>query len=425
MRQRLRILALVPPDKNARRNAAYTVLQEELMAFDNAGVEVHVVNPHTKSVARVQQTTMHPIPRIREMWHTLRSLPRIRSRAIQRGGIASRFFQQLRIARYDLAIESIIRAHAIDLVYSPFGWPPGTAGIEPAHRVGIPVVVSLRGADVFGIAEINYGSAKLEDVITTTLRRADHVIGVSRALSEEAIALGVPADRTSVVLKGVDVDRFSVGDRSESRRKLGLDEVPTVLFVGNFVPVKGIDTLLRAFDRLVGDVPSAQLVMCGDGDELEKVRRFQEESPESRRVIVPGRVSRELIPDYFRAADVFVLPSLSEGSGNVLLEAAACGCPTIGSNVGGIPDYIEDGVTGLLFESQDDQQLARHLRRLLENPHEAAQMGRAGRERTVEKFPYGRMIDEILNLFQRVVAHYKSEQGNSHPVMEPTSVAGL
>ncbi len=71
------------------------------------------------------------------------------------------------------------------------------------------------------------------------------------------------------------------------------------------------------------------------------MKKFQREHPDTRRVILPGRVSRELIPDYFRAADVFVLPSLSEGSGNVLLEAAACGCPAIGSNVGGIPDYIE------------------------------------------------------------------------------------
>lgn len=422
MSHEIRILALVPPSKSASHSAAYTVLQEELAAFSNAGVEVHVVNPYAETTDRVQHVMMHPIPQLRNLSHTLRSLLRFNLPPISGQRVPGKFFRQLAVARFELAIEKVLRDEKIDLIYSPFAWPKRTAGLGAAQRVGVPVVVSLRGADAFSVSDLNYGVGHDQSVIESTLSRADHVIGVSSALASQAIALGAPAERVSVVLKGVDVGQFSVGNRKESRVKLGLPNVPTILFVGNFVPIKGIDTLLDAYDRLIRECPDAQLVMCGDGSELEKVKKFQSEHPDTRRVILPGRVSRELIPDYFRAADVFVLPSLSEGSGNVLLEAAACGCPTIGSNVGGIPDYIEDGKTGLLFESRNVQQLAEKIQYVLTHSDSAEQMGDFGRERAVSHFQYHKMIDNLLDLFQRVISNSRHPATQTESELESPSV---
>ncbi|TWU12639.1 GDP-mannose-dependent alpha-(1-6)-phosphatidylinositol monomannoside mannosyltransferase [Symmachiella macrocystis] len=422
MSRKIRILALVPPSKTASHSAAYTVLQEELAAFSNAGVEVHVVSPHAKTSGNVQSVKMHPIPQMRKVSHTLRSLFRLQLPTNSGERVPGKFSRQLAVARFELAIEKVLRDEKIDLVYSPFAWPKRTAGIGAAHRVGVPVVVSLRGADAFSISDLDYGVGFDQSVIALTLCRADHVVGVSSALADQAMALGAPAERVSVVLKGVDVDHFSVGNRTESRVKLGLPDVPTILFVGNIVPVKGIDTLLGAYDCLVRECPQAQLVMCGDGSELEKVKEYQREHSETRRVILPGRVSRELIPDYFRAANVFVLPSLSEGSGNVLLEAAACGCPTIGSSVGGIPDYIDDGKTGLLFESQNVQQLAGKIQYVLTNSEGAAQMGQSGREWVVAHFQYQAMIDNLLALFQRVISNSGNPASQSESRLESPSV---
>lgn len=407
--RKLRVLALVPPDKTGRTVSRFTFFREELDAFSAAGVEIHTISEHTDKRVRINDVTLHPIPRIRDLGHTLNSLTFFRRSLIPHKSLSDRLLSQLKIARYDSAIASVLREQDIDIVYSPFAWPQSTAGVNAAHHVGVPVVASLRGADGFSVPEINYGLLERRPQMAATLQQADHVIGVCRGLADSAISMGAPADRVSVVWQGVHLENFSPGNRADSRRKLNLNDRPTVLFVGNFVPVKGIATLLAAFDHLIADMPQVQLVMCGTGSELERIEHFRNERPDVRRVILPGRVSRESIPDYFRAADVFVLPSLSEGGPNVLVEAAACGLPAVGSIAGGIPDYIDDNVTGLLFESQNAEQLAEKLKYMLQHPELAEQMGRAGRERAIEQFGYQQMINNLLNVFEETVTAFGAD----------------
>lgn len=416
----IRMLALVPPDRTAATVSAYKILVEELAKLAGTGIEIHAISEHVSQTTTVPSATLHPIPRVRNVWHTLRTLPSLLRGKTQAGGTQHDVNYRLKRGRFERTMDKVIREHRINLVYSPFAWPQSTAGIDTAHRRGVPVVVSLRGADVFSVPEINYGRAPQQTPIATTLKRADHVIGVSRALADKAIELGADPQHVSVVCKGVDLEHFSPGDKTESRRKLGIPDSPTVLFVGSFVPVKGINVLLSAFDRVVGKIPQAQLVMCGDGPELASVQKHRDEQSNSQRIILPGRIPRDQIADYFRAADLFVLPSLSEGSGNVLLEAAACEVPTVGSAVGGIPDYIEDGTTGWLFEKQNDQDLADKLLQLLEDPAMATQMGQAGRGRVVSTFQYSHMIDAILATFTRVL----QESTHQSTVAQATETSG-
>jgi glycosyltransferase involved in cell wall biosynthesis len=293
------------------------------------------------------------------------------------------------------------------LIYSPFAWPKGTAGVPAARSAGVPTIVSLRGADALIEPSIGYGKV-LDEFhrrrISSTLRTADHVIAVSRALADRALELGATPEKVSVVLKGVDHERFAPGNASGARRALGLPERPTVLFVGSLIPRKGLESLLAAIELVRQRVPDVQLIACGSGPDAARLQQLVKDKQLDAHVRLLGWVERPVIPEYFRACDVFVLPSLSEGSGNVLVEAAASAKPSIGTNDSGIPDYVDDGVTGYLFEKGNARDLAEKLVELLRDPELAQRMGIAARDRAASRHRYGQMLDALLDIFERVVA---------------------
>jgi len=167
---------------------------------------------------------------------------------------------------------------------------------------------------------------------------ADGVIVVSRELADTVIRMGVDPDRVGVRYDGVDPDVFHPGPRAAARARLGVDPTATrVLFIGNLVEVKGIDVLFEACHRLRQGGFDFELDLIGQGplrETLEKqVRRLGMSHFRFR-----GALPQAELPDWYRAADVFVLPSRSEGVPNVLLEAMACRTPFVASRVGGIPE---------------------------------------------------------------------------------------
>ena len=146
------------------------------------------------------------------------------------------------------------------------------------------------------------------------------------------------------------------------------------------------------------------------GLEFHNIKALASELDIVDRLVMPGKVGRDQIADYFRGSDVFVLPSLTEGSGNVLVEAGACGKPLIGTNWHGIPDYIDDGKTGFLFKKNNSRDLADKLETVLANPGLARSLGGAARRRVEQCFRYDQMIDAILEVFHRVLAQHQSVQ---------------
>lgn len=401
----MNVLALVPPDKKGKRAARYSFLYEELAAMAARDVHVHAVSPFVTSECRRDGVAIHPIPRVLAIGHSLRSLPWLAHPLVH-----GSFAQRSTLARTLTAIVDVVRNEKIDVIYSPFAWPNGSAGVPAAQDAGVPVVVSLRGADIMVEESVGYGrmrDARVRAAFSKILQNVDHVIGVSRALVDRAVEFGVSPDKTSVVLKGVDWGRFSIGDAADARQKLTLPERPTILFAGNFIALKGIDCLLESFKLVQQVIPQAQLVMCGDGEEFEPFRLKVHDAGLENDVHLVGRIGRDKIADYFRACDVFALPSLSEGSGNVLIEAAACGKPTLGSNVAGIPDYIDDGLTGYLFEKGNPQDLSEKLIRILSDAEHARQLGLAGRERVERLHGYDQMIDAILETLEQTCRHSK------------------
>jgi glycosyltransferase involved in cell wall biosynthesis len=140
----------------------------------------------------------------------------------------------------------------------------------------------------------------------------------------------------------VNLDRFGPGDRSEARRALELDlDAPILLWIGRMVAVKGLDVLLEAFSGIVAN-PAPQLYLVGDGPLRATLEGQAKHLGVADRVHFVGTVDHAELGNWYRAADTFVLPSLSEGTPNVLLESLACGTPFVASMVGNVADLAEE-----------------------------------------------------------------------------------
>lgn len=248
----------------------------------------------------------------------------------------------------------------VDVVLGAYLFPDAWAASMVARLLGVPYVVRTHGTDVNVVAEW----PSVRPFLRPLLSSASGVVGVSRPMVDKLIALGARPEVTTLVRSGVDRDTFRPFDPIEARRELGLpDGGPVFVFVGRLEKEKGIVELLGAFEKATLPA-SARLVFVGEGSLEGAIRGASERL--GNRVIAVGGHPLERVARYVAAGDALVLPSWAEGTPNVVLESLAAGRPVVASNVGGIPDAIREGETGLLHPPRDEHALARTLERAAE-----------------------------------------------------------
>lgn len=275
------------------------------------------------------------------------------------------------------ALRGQLRARRFDLVHAHWLVPNG---VIAAMARGCPLAIGLHGSDVF-LAE----KPGVRLAAGWALRRSRLLTGCSPELVERVRALGFPEERSRVIPYGVDVEVFSPGpDRSGWRERLGIPEdAPLLLSVGRMATKKGFQVLMEALPEVLASVPQTHVVLGGGGDLLPELQR---QAPGFQgRLHLPGVVLRDVLPDLYRAADLFVLPAVHDSRGNVdglpnvVLEAMASGLPVVASGISGIPLAVEEGLTGLLVPERDPAALAGALRKLLAGRELARGMGVRGR----------------------------------------------
>ena len=251
-----------------------------------------------------------------------------------------------------------------DILFAPWAYPDGYAAVQLGRQTSLPVVVQVHGSD---IRELDRYAARVMGT-EAALRSADGIIAVSQELADRVIALGAAPDRVRVVIDGVDRHTFQPGCKhaARARVKMRADE-RQLLFVGSLVPVKGLDILLEALRRLPACCEKWRLNIVGEGPEEAALRQQAAECGLAGRVTFHGAIAHSELPDWFRAADLFVLASRSEGVPNVLLEAAACGLPFVASRVGGIPEIAALGASRLV-PSERPAALAAAISDMLADP---------------------------------------------------------
>ncbi|GAB2852868.1 glycogen synthase [Streptomyces deserti] len=317
----------------------------------------------------------------------------------------------LRTFSVDLAMAAALEGR--ELVHS-HTWYANLGGHLAKLLYGIPHVMtahSLEPLRPWKAEQLGGGYALSGWAERTAIEAADGVIAVSGAMREDILACypALDPERVHVIHNGIDTTLYRPDHGTDALDRIGLDRSrPYVLFVGRITRQKGVPHLLRA----VRDIdPAAQVVLCaGAPDTPEIDQEFRELYQELSRVRegvhwIPQMLPRPEVIQLLTHAAVFVCPSVYEPLGIVNLEAMACGTPVVASKVGGIPEVVDDGRTGVLVPVDDDFEagLARALDAVLGDPQGAREMGEAGRERAVGEFGWDAVARRTVRLYEEIL----------------------
>ncbi|XHM64473.1 glycogen synthase [Streptomyces nigra] len=317
----------------------------------------------------------------------------------------------LRTFSVDLAMAAALDGR--ELIHS-HTWYANLAGHLGKLQYGIPHVLtahSLEPLRPWKAEQLGGGYALSSWAERTAVESADAVIAVSGAMREDILGCypALDPNRVHVVHNGIDTALYRPDPRTDALARFGLDaDRPYVLFVGRITRQKGVPQLLRAVRHID---PAVQVVLCaGAPDTPEIDREFRDLYEELSRVRasvhwIPQMLPRPEVIQLLTHATVFVCPSVYEPLGIVNLEAMACGTPVVASRVGGIPEVVEDGVTGLLVPLDDDFEsgLARALDAVAGDPEAARRMGEAGRERAVGEFGWDAVARRTVRLYGEIL----------------------
>ena len=300
-----------------------------------------------------------------------------------------------------------------DLLYSHY-WLSGAVACALHPLFAVPWVHTAHTLGVVKNRRLARGAAPEPRVrlqLEGEISRCADLLVVSTASEAEdlAAAYGVPRDKAEVIAPGVDLEMFRPRDPEGSRRLIGYPEARIVLFVGRLERLKGVDIVLRAFAANVEGRPDLRLLVVGEDSrhagESEKARLkgLTRELDIEGRVDFLGPVAHHELRHFYSAAAACLMPSYSESFGLVGLEAQACGCPVIASNVAGLASVVRDGVTGLLVDGDDPELYAQALGKVLDDRALAAAMGRKG-ILLAQRFSWQRTADRLLAAFDRLGA---------------------
>lgn len=242
------------------------------------------------------------------------------------------------------------------------------------------------------------------------LARADICFAISHYAAANFRRRGVLPERIRMVGCGVDTAAFrpEPGRARELRGRLGLSDGPVLLTVSRLVAKKGHETVLRALPAVHESVGPVSYVIAGDGPDRGRFAALARELGLAQWVVFTGRVPEADLSGYYTLANVMVMPSEDEpgepleGFGLAYVEAGCCGTPVIGTRIGGIPDAVDHGVTGLLVPPRDPRALARALIRLLQDRELAAWMGQMGQSRACKVFRWDLVARRVDTAFEEL-----------------------
>ena len=318
--------------------------------------------------------------------------------------------QALRTMSVDLAMTAA--ATGTDLVHS-HTWYANLAGHLAALLHGVPHVMTVHSLEPlrpWKAEQLGGGYALSSWCERVAIESAAAVIAVSGGMRADVLAAypAVPPERIHVIRNGIDTAEYAPDPGTSVLGRHGVDPArPAVIFVGRITRQKGVPVLLRAAASLV---PGAQLVLlAGQPDTPELAAEVTSlvtglQATRSGVIWIPEMLPKREVIQLLSHATVFACPSLYEPLGIVNLEAMACGTAVVGSRVGGIPEVVADGETGLLVAPDDPAALAAALNSLLLDPGRAAALGAAGRKRAAAEFGWDAIAAQTVELYGALVA---------------------
>ncbi len=299
-------------------------------------------------------------------------------------------------------VVQVAREFSLDVIHAHYAVPHATAALLAKQVLSVSsdvrppkLVATLHGTDITLVGN----DPSYSEIVAYSIEQSDVVTAVSESLRASTRAeLGVERD-ISVIPNFLDCGvhrRIDVGDLR--RRLARATDAKLIVHVSNFRPVKRIDAVLGIFDRIRREVP-ARLLLVGDGPELGTAYRLGRQLGISDLVDAVG-AQEEVLP-LLSVADLFLLPSAQESFGLAALEAMACEVPVVASNVGGLPEVIENGVTGFLHPPDDLDAMAASGIDVLRNPARHRAIATAARLRVTERFCADRVVPMYEECYER------------------------
>lgn len=355
------------------------------------GWDVDVVAPHAPGAARNEVMDGIAVERFRYLWPTSSQTVCYEGGAI--GNLRRRPSNYLKlpalVAAETAAVVARVRRRHYDIVHSHWLLPQGFAGGIASTLGGVPQVTTVHGSDVLALR-----ARWLRPFKRSALRRSA-LITVNSSITEAAVR-HIEGFTTPVVRipMGVDTTKIDSDARivRELRSRYRRGDGPLVVFVGRVVEEKGVSDLIDAVELLLPELPNTSAVIVGDGSAKSNLERSVTARSLGEHIKFAGWVDSHHVPNYLRAADVFVGPSRMSASGGreaqglTFLEAMASETPVVATRSGGIVDFIADGETGLLVSEASPREIAQTVRRLVHSPHFAQGLAAAGRQRVVDGF---------------------------------------
>jgi len=328
-------------------------------------------------------------------WTAPRGYPVLRPFSL---GFPRWFFQALCPKSLSISLSMVRKFFSgCDLVHVHNAFPDAVAAVK-AFGCLYPVLVTVHGSDV-NICAMN---PSLRPAIVKALNASARIISVSRDLKNTLQEIGVTTE-IEIIPNGIDTSLFTPGEKREACEKLGFDpDLPRVIFIGNFLPVKGIEYLIGALPEVQYFHPECELVLvgAGPGGKDSAVYRNQIRALGiERRVRIHEKVPNCELPVWIRASDVLALPSISEGFGIVAVEALACGKPVVATRSGGPEEIVKEGL-GFLVPPGDSEILGDAIvkalfRRGILGPERLAEYVR-------ERFSLSEIAKRIVKVYEEV-----------------------
>ncbi len=362
-----------------------TFILEAARAIQRAGVHVRVLAIHSPGAKKHEIWDGIEIFRTQylpERWEILQS---------EGGGLPEIWkknpWAKLAIIPFLIVhtIQTAIKSRDCDIIHA--NWTLSAAAAWAGawiHRK--PMVATVQGSDIFQAAKIPV----VRQFTYLALRKMKKILALSQALRNEVLAIGLPDGKIEIVPNGVDLNRFPIG---ESHRD------PLILYVASLIKRKGPEFLLQAFRGLQNKIPNVQLVMIGDGPQRSELESMADSLGISTNIQFLGWQNQQQVSLWMRKAKVFVLPSVEEGLGVVLLEALASGTPCVGTNVGGIPDVISPEV-GILVPPKKIDSLQIVIQKMLTDEKDWAQFSLKARQRAENVYDWNRIAKRITSIYQ-------------------------
>jgi len=279
---------------------------------------------------------------------------------------------------------------------------PGMAGFLTQFFLRAPYIVYAYGSEFLKYVRFPYNV-----ILKIILKNAYKIITISNYTTSQVKKLGIPEDKIIQTLLGVDTQKFYPSHPDpEIRRRYGLEGKRIIMSTCRLVELKGVDMVISAMPHVLRSVPNAVYLIVGSGEDRERLEGIAREKGVSHKVIFTGYVSDETLLAFYNLSSLYVMPSREmldigsvEGFGISYVEASACGKPVIGGRSGGVGDAVIDGVTGILVDAKNVDEIAQAIISLLKNNELAEKLGKQGLEHVQKELSWDKIA---FKLYERL-----------------------